>query len=288
MKLALGTVQFGLPYGIANSNGQIDRTTAEAILRRARSEGLETLDTAIAYGESEQCLGEVGVDGWRVISKLPQIPEDCPDIVDWVKGQVLGSLSRLKVTQLAGLLLHRPSQLLELNGKVLWDTLQKLKLDGIVEKIGFSIYEPGELNALWCSFHPDLVQAPYNILDRRLTTSGWLQRMDEAGVEVHVRSVFLQGLLLMPSASRHAKFNRWHHIWNKWERWLQETGLSPLEACLRYALSTEGIDKVVVGVDSVSHLREILAITGKALPSLPEWPTPIDADLINPSCWNNL
>ena len=134
----------------------------------------------------------------------------------------------------------------------------------------------------------DLVQAPLNILDRRLIESGWATRLKSRGVELHVRSTFLQGLLLMPADQRPVKFLRWQPLWTEWARWLDETGLTPLQACLGYVLGIEEVDKVVVGVDSVSQLNEVLGVTKSVLPNLPNWPQPIDPFLINPSQWSQL
>ena len=111
-RLALGTVQFGLNYGIANQQGQVSHDEAKAILDHASAHGIDTLDAAIAYGNSEQRLGEIGVQHWQVVSKLPAIPEGCSDISQWVADSVKESLQRLKIKRLYGLLLHRPQQLL--------------------------------------------------------------------------------------------------------------------------------------------------------------------------------
>ena len=288
MKLALGTVQFGLPYGVANTTGQVGPEAVAAVLKRARLAGIDTLDTAIAYGESEQRLGEAGVDGWRIVSKLPECPDGCDDAAAWVKHQVRGSLSRLKVKRLSGILLHRPNQLLEDKGRALWAALLDLKKEGIVDQVGFSIYEPGELDALWPDFRPDLVQAPYNVLDRRLATSGWLQRMNQEGVEVHVRSVFLQGLLLMSEHDRPKKFARWSRLWAAWDAWLHEQGLSAVQACLGFAMADPNISRVIVGVDSVHQLDAIASFAETRITQCPEMLDSPDLDLINPSRWNSL
>ena len=288
MKLALGTVQFGLPYGVANTTGQVEPGAVAAVLRHARLAGIDTLDTAINYGESEQRLGEAGVDGWKIVSKLPECPDACNDVAAWVEGQVHDSLSRLKVTRLAGILLHRPNQLLGSKGNALWAALLDLKKDGIVDKAGYSIYEPGELDALWPDFHPDLVQAPYNVLDRRLVTSGWLQRMNREGVEVHVRSVFLQGLLLMSERDRPKKFARWSRLWAAWDAWLHEQGLSALQGCLGFAMADPNISRVIVGVDSVHQLDAIVSFAETRISQCPEILDSPDLDLINPSRWNSL
>ncbi len=285
MKLALGTVQFGMAYGVANKRGQITFAEAREILLRAWAAGIDTLDTAIAYGESEAILGTIGVGQWKVVSKLSESPARCEDIAAWVRSEVAGSLNRLKVPKLHALLLHRSQELLAPHGVALYAALTELKTNGFVDKIGVSVYGPEELEAVWSRFRLDIVQAPFNILDRRLVSSGWLRRMYEAGTEVHVRSVFLQGLLLMSSEERLASFGNWQDLWSKWDGWLMAEKLSPLQACLNFALSQPEIDRVIVGVDSISNLIEILSLPSKNSIEFPNYLKSVDSRLINPSKW---
>ena len=287
-RIALGTVQFGIDYGVANQRGQVNNIEVSKILEYANHQGLDTLDTAVEYGESEQCLGHVGVDGWRVITKLPGLPGSCINISDWLSNQVQESLSRLNIPRLAGLLVHRRGELTRENGRQLWAGMQKLKQDGLVDKIGISICEPSELDALWPTFHPDLVQAPLNLLDQRLITSGWLQRLYEMGTEVHVRSVFLQGLLLMDKASRPKKFDHWSELWDFWDRWLDKEGVSALQACLAFSISDPRVSGVVVGVDSLYQLQEILSSVDTHVPKFPKEFNIDDTRLINPFNWGSL
>jgi len=288
VKLALGTVQFGLDYGVANTSGKVSRDAVRAIVQRAQQAGMDTLDTANAYGESESVLGHVGVQNWMVVTKLPAVPNGCPDVTQWVKSETMAAMQRLGVTGLYGLLLHRPGQLLEAIGEELFASLQSLKALGLVQKIGVSIYGPAELDALCGRYAFDLVQAPLNLLDRSLVTSGWAHRLQNEGVEVHARSAYLQGLLLIPKDKRHNKFERWHDIWTEWDQWLQATRLTPLQACLRYTHSLDCIDRVVVGVDSVAQLEEAIAAAQGVLLSLPKFKTLQDERLINPATWNQL
>lgn len=287
-RLALGTVQFGLDYGVANAQGQTPLAEVERILSAARMAGLDTLDTAIAYGESEQILGHVGVGQWRVISKLPPLPA-LPDhgapVDDWINGMIDGSLARLRLPRLEGLLLHRPLDLLGPSGLRLFECLQTQKQRGLIGKIGVSVYGPDELTSI-CECYPlDIVQITYNPLDRRLVASGWLQRLKQLGTEIHVRSVFLQGLLLMPPVARPAYFNRWQTLWDRWDTWLADNHLSPLAACLRFALSEPAIDRVIAGVDSLEQFQQLLVAAARPLPPLPLDLCSDDPDLINPSRW---
>lgn len=285
-RLALGTVQFGLSYGVANQGGQVGREEAAAILEHARAAGVDTLDTAVAYGDSEQRLGEIGIEQWQVISKLPAIPDSCVDIADWVHQSVLDSMKRLRIPKLHGLLLHRPQQLLGPQGDALYRALVELKAEGKVDGIGVSIYGPEELDALLPRYPLDVVQAPFNILDRRMATSGWLAKLRRSGTEVHVRSAFLQGLLLMDQTSRPKYFRRWQDFWELWDRWLAAQELSPLRACIGFALSQPEVSRVVVGVDSLRQLKEILAVAEALAIMPPDTLMSDDGDLINPSRWS--
>jgi len=288
MKLALGTVQFGLNYGVANTTGRVSTEMADAILREAQLAGMDTLDTAIAYGESESVLGRLGVQSWSVVSKLPAVPEGCPDVAHWVRSQLHESLKRLGLQRMHGLLLHRPAQLLENVGADLYTALQSLKTEGLVAKVGVSVYGPAELDALWSKYKLDLVQAPLNIVDRSLVDSGWASRLKDSGVEVHTRSAFLQGLLLMPADKRPDRFNRWSDLWLEWDRWLLANGLTPVQACLRYANSLDAIDRVIVGVDTVTQLNEVVSAADGVMDSLPAFKPLQDDRLINPARWTQL
>jgi aryl-alcohol dehydrogenase-like predicted oxidoreductase len=289
MKLALGTVQFGLKYGVANTHGRVTEKEAKDLLSLAKRAEIDTLDTAIAYGDSESILGNLGVTDWKVITKLPFMPDVVSDVRAWVFQNVHESLSRLNSKRLYGLMLHSPMQLLEPQGQALFYALETLKAEGLVEKTGVSVYDVAELAQLFEHYSLDLVQAPLNILDRRLMDSGWADRLKSAGVELHVRSAFLQGLLLMPPQDRPKKFSRWSQVWEVWDAWLLESECSPLQASLRYLHGLPAVDRVVVGVDTSVQLQEILsALRGGDLRELPKFDWMGDDRLLNPARWSEL
>lgn len=288
MKLAIGTVQFGLPYGVANKSGQVSRNEAKMILELARSTGIETLDTAIAYGDSETCLGEVGVEGFKVVTKLPALPEDLGNVDRWVRDQVRSSFDRLGVQRVYGLLLHRSQQLVGSEGKPVVKALERLKAEGLVQKIGVSIYSPAELETVTQACAIDLIQAPFNLIDHRLYTSGWLQKMHEAGVEIHARSLFLQGLLLMPRAEIPGKFAPWSSFWDIWHDWLAMHQISAAHACISFVQSFPQIDFGVVGVDSKDHLLQIIEVASKTMDAVLPNLMCTDERLIDPSNWKSL
>jgi aryl-alcohol dehydrogenase-like predicted oxidoreductase len=286
-RLALGTAQFGAAYGLANTSEQVSLEDAREILGVARAAGVDTLDTAALYGASEARLGEIGVADLLVVTKLPGLPDDCGNVGDWVRAGAAASLRRLNVANLAGLLLHRPSDLLGANGRALFAALLALKSEGLVAKIGYSVYSPDEFDALMKSFSPDLVQAPYNVFDRRLETSGWLSRLRDIGAEVHTRSAFLQGLLLFPRGGWPKKFEPWRGLLENWHDWCEMRGLTPMQAALAHAVGL-GVDRVVVGVDSAPQLQEIMQASRGPGVDVPVDIQSSDDALINPSRWNAL
>jgi aryl-alcohol dehydrogenase-like predicted oxidoreductase len=153
--------------------------------------------------------------------------------------------------------------------------------------VGISIYQPSELEDLFSISRFDLVQSPISVLDQRLITSGWLNRLTDYGVEVHARSVFLQGLLLMTEKQRPKKFNRWASLWNQYDAWVKASGLSSLQACLTYVTSIPQIQHVVVGVNSLDHIKEILNTQTYHAPLLTPDLATEDDELLNPLSWLN-
>ena len=288
MKLALGTAQFGMSYGIANTGGQVLPSEVKLMLQQASASDIDILDTAIVYGESEMRLGQIGIENFKVVTKLPAVPKAYLDIKEWVKFEFEGSLSRLGVSNVYGLLLHRSDELLGPSGHELYKALNLLKQRGLVKKIGVSIYSPNELEALKNDFSFDLIQAPFNLIDQRLLHSGWMKKLKDSGVEIHTRSTFLQGLLLMKEIDIPPKFSPWKHLWKKWHDWLTENNVSALQGSLAFALSFPEIERVVVGADNHHQLMEIINATNNLLNA--DLPNLVSADenLINPVNWSKL
>ena len=220
------------------------------------------------------------------MSKLPPIPGDIVNPSAWMREEVEKSLERLGIPSLPVLLLHRPTQLLESHGSSIAEGLEALRASGSVERIGISIYAPEELDVLWEIFGAfDVVQAPLNILDRRLLSSGWLDQLNRQNVEIHARSIFLQGLLLLAAEDRPEWVWQWADLWDRWDNWLQENGKSALQACIAFPLNLDGISKVIVGVDSEEQLKQILRAATQRLILEPPQLESECVELIDPRSW---
>lgn len=285
-RLAIGTAQFGMSYGIANSQGKVSVDEVALILSRALQDGVYILDTAVGYGDSETVLGHTGINEWQVITKLPEVPLACDDVCDWVRRTTIGSLQRLGTKSLYAVLLHQPRQLAGGNGEALYRGLQVVRGEGLCAKIGLSINGPEDLDLLLPNFEIDIVQAPFNVVDRRIQTSGWLDSLADDGVEVHARSAFLQGLLLLAAKGMPAGFERWKDTLELWRNWLLESGREPLEACLSFVLSHSEIANVVVGVDSAVQLDQVLTVVRNLKTEVPPQAlSSSDPEFVEPSRW---
>ncbi len=286
MKLALGTAQFGMNYGINNKTGQISKKEACQIVGFAKDQGIKTFDTAISYGNSEEYLGSFGLEGLNIITKLPSISKEVKNPEEWIVKSTKDSLRKLNVKKIHGILLHHPENLFGRNSEKILRGLEKIKSYGLVKKIGLSVYSPFQFEEFFKIGKFDIVQCPFNLVDQRLKTSGWLNTLHEKKIEIHTRSIFLQGLLLMQKREIPKEFNPWKPLFDIWHDWLKSENISPIQACISFALSNENIDKVVIGVDSLLQLKEIISLSKKKYLGI--FPNIMSEDLpfINPSYWN--
>jgi hypothetical protein len=280
-KLALGTVQFGLDYGVTNQKGQVTIDKVKSILDFAKNNGINTLDTASAYGDSERVLGRVGGNDFQIITKTISINNGINKVVDGF----YQSLEALNKKQIEGLLIHNISDIENTQFNTLFDKLNKLKKEGLIKKIGFSTYIPSQVDFLLSNFDFDLIQLPFNVFDTRLIEGGQLQALKDKNIEIHARSVFLQGVLLdFDNLSDY--FSTWKSQFDEYYAMVKESRLSLLEYALNFALNIKEIDKVLVGVNSERQLREIVSSV-KEQSDLNAHPI-YDEDLLNPSNWSKL
>ena len=287
-KLAIGTAQFGMDYGIESSPGKVSINEVKKILEYAKSINIDMLDTASAYGKSEKILGELNVDEFKIVTKTRHfnVLKITDDDVNVLNRDFDNSLKDLKLDSLYGLLIHNADDLMKPGASKIIEFIQNLKKTKKIKKIGVSIYENKHLNFALENFDIDLVQLPLNIFDRRLIDNGMLKLLSQKGLEVHARSIFLQGLILMENSSRPRKFDRWDSLWKAWSEWLNDHQISPLEASIRYAMSFSEISKVLVGIDSVNQLMEIMNAASGVLPPIPNELYTDDSLLLNPSNWD--
>ena len=283
-RIVLGGAQLGLPYGILNGGETLSREEVARILDTAFGHGIDSIDTAIAYGQSESIIGETAQNRFKVISKLPPIPSSVSNVLEWVNTQVDASLSRLKCTSLDALLLHRPQDLTGIHGAELYDAISSLKIEKIIHRFGVSIYEPDELADIIGKFDIDIVQAPFNVFDRRIL--GVINQLAAQNIELHVRSVFLQGVLIAGPAGRPQRFEPWSEHFALFDEWVHSTGMSAMSCCLGFALQQPGVAKLVIGATSAETLAEIIASVPNTHLEVPAHLQSSIEQLIDPRVWS--
>ena len=249
-RICLGTAQFGLKYGIANTQGRMTDEHAKTILKYAAAHGVNMLDTACAYGTSEEVIGrslKYLNRSLNIVSKLPSFSDGKPNVREAVRR----SLKRLEIDKIYGYLLHSFE---DFHKADLWQDMNALKSEGLIRKIGFSLYHPEDADALLdgdVAF--DIVQVPYSVFDRRFASH--LPRFKERGIEVHVRSIFLQGLAFLDPLNLPAAVAGARAQVGALRKIFVKEGVSLSALCLNFALINPHIDRVIIGVDSPDHLK---------------------------------
>ena len=285
-KLAIGTANFNTKYGINNKKKFLSKKSIKNIFKILQKEKILYLDTAKSYKNTEKSIGNLKNKKIKIITKIKKINTK-NNKYEFIKKEVSQSISDLKIKKLYGLLIHNPRELRKDKGYEIYKSLKKLKKEGMVKKIGYSINSPKDLNFFYTKYKPDLIQTPINVFDQRIVESGWLKKMKKDNVEIHARSIFLQGLLLKKNIKLIKKFNKFSNSFNKWNIWLKKNNLSKLNGCLNYIFSIKEINKVIVGVDSVKHLKDILKFRKKNYLNF-SFLKSNEANLITPSRWQKL
>ena len=304
-KLVLGGAQIGLSYGINNAFGKPDFKVSEALVKKAICNGVEYIDTAHAYGDSEYILGKILNKGWEsraeITTKLSPL-KHCYEKMDvlslraFVKASVYESCVNLGVKTLSCLMLHRASHMTQWNGAV-WQVLLELQKQGVIKDLGVSVQCPEEVEVALMNEQIKLIQMPFNILDHR-----WEKTIrmindikKERSLIIHVRSSLLQGLLISDNYDlwKKANIENPNIVIDYLNSMTKQTKCnSVLELCLTYVRSLEWIDGIVVGMETVSQLEENLRIFSRHVFSFKEIELinerkPALSELsLNPSTWN--
>jgi aryl-alcohol dehydrogenase-like predicted oxidoreductase len=281
VELALGTVQFGLPYGIAGRGAPVPEGEVRTILRAAWDAGIRMLDTAAAYGDIEQRLGGLMAElPFKVVTKVSPAPDGLDEATAdaWMRS-VLERAEKNLGDRLHAVLFHRAEDLFGSNAKVLWNGADEWATRRGCA-LGASCYEPGTLRLLRERIALRIAQLPANALDQRVRRAG-----DTGGVEIHLRSAFLQGLLLMPLERATERVPAARLPLQRWHDWVRQRGLDPVVGALGMVKGNEFASHCVVGVDDVGQLEVIVAAWASA-PVLQDPALAVDdPDVVDPRHW---
>ena len=283
-KLGIGTLQFGQKYGIANKEGKVKTSEVKKIKTLAENNFINIIDTANVYGDSEKRLGKLNFSKFKLVSKLPvSVPPK--NRFSWVLASIKKSLRNLKVDKIYCMHVHNTKYLLDKNGHQIYNGLKIAKEKGIIKKIGVSIYTVQELKKIISKYEIDLVLIPFNIFDQRTLKSNILKELKSKNIEIHTRTTFLQGLLLLKKNEVPSKFYKYQKYFSNFDRLQKKLKLSKFEICLRYALSNKYIDKVVVGMDNSKQFKMLIKSAGYLKTKISSVDASKEINLINPAKW---
>lgn len=299
-KLTLGTVQLGMNYGIANKNGKPDRKKSFEILKSAIGGGVNSFDTAMLYGDSEEVLGsfftsdqcslpnpllttKFKVSGDSNLSAL--------EIEKQIYSFVEGSLERLKIRQIPIYMTHNAQDIM-LYGKILADTFKKLLREGLIKKAAASVYTSDEAEEMLKYDVYDAIQIPMNIFDARFINSGVLKRLHAQGKIIFVRSIFLQGLFLMEPSLLTGNLKDAAEPLKTLRALAEDEGMSIGQLALSYIRDMEEVSSIVMGVDDPQQVAENIAmlegpsISEDTIANAKKAFADIPVHVLNPSLWN--
>jgi aryl-alcohol dehydrogenase-like predicted oxidoreductase len=293
--LGLGAVQFGMPYGLSNTQHRVEDDEVGRILNAAWINGVDLIDTAPAYGDSEKVIGRRIPPGARfsIVTKMLPLRADNIDAGDVARvvAQFRASLASLRVDRVDALLVHEARDLLVSGGGLLFSALQTLRNQGTVGRLGVSVYDPHVLEQVRARYPIEVVQLPLNVLDQRFAKDGCIASLARDGIEVHIRSVFLQGLLLSPAGEIPARLASASGAVTRFHDASRTAGLEPAAAALAFAMRQPGVSRVVIGVDSLAMFEA----NARAWATARNWGGTIDFDRLavddrmvtDPRCWGN-
>ncbi|MFT4074702.1 MAG: aldo/keto reductase [Asticcacaulis sp.] len=282
--LGLGSAQFGGDYGISNTRGRVGEDEVRQILHLAADCKILNLDVSHHDGDVERIVGR----------NCPFPSPFKPQIrtlrlengLEWLESRLRRSVDHMGLARAHAALVDRAEDLMGPDGDALWARLEKLKSEGLISRIGISATAADQPLLLAKRFKPDLMQVPVSILDQRLVKNGTISNLADLGIEVQIRSVFLQGLLFLPRENLPANLIPVGPHLSRVRRMMAESGADPLHAALSFALNLEGVSTVIVGVASAAELRAIVAASERKAPKL-NWDAMALTDevALDPSQW---
>ena len=283
-KIAIGTVNFGLKYGI-KSNKKIGFSVIKKIITKAKKNHIKFIDTSQIYKSAEKILGKFDLINFKIITKVKFYEKKIIDPKKIVYQKIDKSLKDLNIKKLDTVLFHNYKDCLRPESKDIYNCLKKIKNEGKIDKIGISINSPEEFFKVNKYFRFDVVQSPLNIFDRRLITSGLKKKLDKYKTQVMIRSIYLQGLLLMDEDQRPSFFTN-KHLWNSWHKWLKKNNFNKKDIAVNFALKhIKKKDILLTGLDNQTQLNEFLNTKIQKKFDIPNNLHTTNSKIIEPSNW---
>ena len=278
-KIIIGVTQFGMNYGIMNKFNYNKKKELEKILSFLKKKKIKFLYTSRYYGISNKLLSKKNLDFFEIFTKFK-----ADDLLDAKFKLNLNKDKKMLKKDKLILIIDGIEKLSNKKANKVYSNIIKLKKSGDLYKFGYSIYSFNKLKKICDNFKPDILQCPYSVIDRRLEENKLLQFLKKKNIEVHVRSIFLQGLLLTQPPKLPKKFLKWKKIFQSFSEHMYKNKVSNLNGCINFVQKNKNIDKILVGIDKISHLEEILNVNLNKRIKFPNIYSK-DEKLINPSKW---
>lgn len=278
-KVILGVTQFGLDYGILNQYNSNKKKKLKQILNFSKKKQIDSLYTSKYYGNANKFLAAENLNYFKIYLKFKS-----QDLLKNFFSKELEKIKRkLKKKDLV-LILDGFENLKNRERLKIYNILLDLKKNKKINRFGYSIYSFKNLKKICHKFKPNILQCPYNVIDRRLEEKKLLQFLKINKIEVHVRSIFLQGLLILHYSKHSRKFSKWKKFFKKFDDQIQHYKTSNLNGCLNFIEKNKYIDKILLGVNNLDQLKEICSFKYNEKIKFPNIYVK-DERLINPSKW---
>ena len=287
IKLGIGAANFGKKYGL--SNFRIRKNQIKKIFNFIEKNKIDLIDTAKNYKNSEKIVGEQKKYTKKIVTKI--FLKKTNDINNFLIEEIRNSLLKLNKKKIYGVLIHNIEILDVIDKEKLYQALKYLKKKRLIKKVGFSIYELRDLKYFKKQFIPDIIQVPMNIFDRRFCNKAFVDYVRSNNIEVHVRSCFLQGLLInYKNIKKFKKFKKWNNLFKKLDIFCKKKLINRMEASILFIKNSHFIKYVVIGIENVDQLKMIHTILNRQL-KISNFPKNIKSnnlELIDPRKWNNV
>ena len=282
MRLTLGTANFLKNYNLGTQDN-LNYLSKKKLILKAKILGIKFIDTSPSYGKAEKIIGKTGVKIFKIITKIPKLPKSkINSISDWILKNLKNSMKNLNQKKIYGLLIHNKSDFMN-NKKNYLEAFNIIKRKDLVEKIGISLYEAKDLNKIVKYWKPDIVQIPYNIIDRRIQSKKFINVIKKNSIELHVRSIFLKGMLANQKVYP-LSLNKWKKKINYWFKWCKNKKIKPSSAAFLFVKKNKLIKNIVVSFDNVDQMIEIKKFKNSKIKKFPHIKIH-DRLLLNPYNW---
>ena len=283
-KLILGTANIAKGYGIMNKKG-VSSKVIKNLIKFSRKNKIYGLDTAYSYRGVEKNIGKVNLANLKICTKTPKIIKKKEILIEkYFYKAVKSSSIRINVKSFYVVFIHKSEDLFGPKGEEIYKAMLNLKKGGITKKIGVSVYSPEDLKKILKKYFFDVVQIPINVFDRRFLKKNYLYELKKKNIEIHARSIFLQGMLLLDQNLLPSYFRRWQKLFNKWQEWNKQHNVKKVHTCLNFIKNVNYIDKIVIGVSNIDGFQEIINYR-KIEKLFPKKIFSADKKLLDPRLW---